>query len=270
VTHALLIAALVAAAAPSTEPERVWMVIGASDATPAGIARKAKALSAATPDGLIVQTADCGDHKNMFGWASAVVPSAEGGQAALVRLRATIKDAYVKRCDPVPRSLLSFRVPAVDASIADVPGTAVIWQDRDKTSSTLPLPDGRALIVVRYFVDIPNDPLEGKRERVMLADGSRPRKVLEDNCPSPGDPIAKQQRVAFTCAREEAGDQLLHSVLAFDGVGAKLAEIAHCRRPQWSGADALVCDEELVGPTGRLKLRAKRVPLAASKTQIKD
>ena len=38
-----------------------------------------------------------------------------------------VKDAYVKKCAVAPHSLLSLRFPAVDASIADVPDSAVNW-----------------------------------------------------------------------------------------------------------------------------------------------
>jgi hypothetical protein len=252
-----------AEAIPKTEP--AWLVIVASEATPTAIARKAKMLGGSLPGALVVQTHDCGDKKNTFAVAADIATAGSVVSAMLPKVRETVKDAYVKRCNVVPRSLLSLRWPAVDASIADVPKSAVNWDDDDRVSSAFSLSDGRLLIVARYFVNQPDDPLEGRRERVILADASSPqRKTLENDCPSAGAFTAHRGRIAFECAREQAADELLHSVLAFDADGAKLADIPHCRSPRWSGEDVLVCGEESVGSDGRLKLRAKRSNLAGS------
>ncbi len=123
--------------------ERVWLVIGTSSPTPAGIARAAKPLAAKSSDGLIFRTADCGERRTMFGWAYRIAPSAEAAKGALAGAREVAKNPYVKPCDIVPRSLLALRVPAVDASIADVPtNVADDWEDADRVSSAVSLPDG--------------------------------------------------------------------------------------------------------------------------------
>jgi hypothetical protein len=119
----------------------VWLVIGASDPSPAGIARVAKGLAGKAPGGLVFQTRDCGDQRNVFGFALAVADSADSAKATLQSARATVKDAYIKRCGVVPRSLLDLRFPAVESSIANVPDDAVNWEDSDRVSSAINLPD---------------------------------------------------------------------------------------------------------------------------------
>lgn len=241
--------------------ESLWLVVGASDLSATEIASKAKPLFARNPNSLIIQTNDCGDKRNVFAWVAEIAPSADAAQGALARTRASLKDAYVKRCDVKPGSLLALRVAAIDKSIVDVPSDAVNWQEEDRVSSAQPLSDGRALVVVRYYVNAPEDPLEGRRERVILADTAGKRTTLEENCISPGRAVADHGRIAFHCVREEAGDSLLHSVLVFKGTGEKLTEIQHCRNPKWSNEKTIDCEAETVGSDGKLKLNEKRTDL---------
>lgn len=241
--------------------ERLWLVVGASDPTAAGIARKAKALAPKVPDALVVRTGDCGDKKSVFAWVPKVATSSEAARAALSRVRATIGNAYLKRCDTRPGTLLALRMSAVDPSIADVPPTAVNWEEKERISTTRTLPDGRAVVIVRSYVKTADDPLEGKRERVILAGPSGKRLVLEENCIDPGPMVTQQGRIAFHCVREQAGDHLMHAALVFDGSGIKLAEIPRCRNPKWSIGPVIECKEETVGPEGALTLRTKRTTL---------
>jgi hypothetical protein len=257
---ALCMAIPAAPSAPAAEP--VWLIVAASDPAATAIAQKAKSLASTLPHALIVQTRDCGDKKNVFAIATKIADSAEDAKAALPAVRNAVKDAYVKKCAVVAGSLLSLRFPAVDASIADVPDSAVNWDEEDRVSTTAPLPHDGALVVARYFVNEPNDPLEGRRERVIRPGSSHgDGKTLADDCPSAGGFTESQGRIAFECAREQAGDQLLHSVLAFDAAGAKLADVPHCRKPRFTAADALACSEESVNANGKLKLRPKKVSL---------
>lgn len=260
-SRTLLLAVLILGAVLPAKAERLWLVVGASDSSPAGIARKGKALALLSTNGFVVQTSDCGDKKNVFAWAAEAASSAEAAQSGLSRLREKIKDAYVKRCDVKPRTLLAFRVSAVDASISDVPQDAVNWQDEDRVSSIRYLADGRAIAIVRHFVNEKEDPLEGRRERVVVIDTTGKRLTLEENCISPGTVAVQQGRIAFDCAREQAGDHLLHNVVAFGVTGVRLVEIKHCRKPRWTGERTFVCDAETVGPDGRLKLQPKRIQL---------
>ncbi len=250
-----------AATLPKAEPA-VWLIVAASEPTATAIAQKARAMASALPHALVVQTRDCGDKKSVFALAAEVTDSADAAKGALPAMRSAIKDAYVKKCAVVAGSLLSLRYPAVDASIADVPDSAVNWDEEDRVSTTAALPHDGALVVARYFVNAPDDPLEGRRERVIRPGAGRnDGKTLSDDCPSAAAFTDLDGRVAFECAREQAGDQLLHSVLAFDAGGAKLADVPHCRKPRFTAPDALTCSEESVSANGKLKLRSKRVPL---------
>ncbi len=227
------------------------------------IAAASKALSARGLEGLVVQNTDCGDATRLYAWAAEVGTSAERAQARLEQVRQIVKDAYIKRCNVKVGSLLALRVSAVDPSIADVPADAVNWQDEDRVSEGRQLADGRTLVIVRRYVRSPNDPLEGRRERIVLASSKGEKKVLTENCIATAHVAATAGRVAFDCAREQAADQMLHATLAFDDAGGKLAEIEHCRTPRWVGVGrVLACSEESVDADGRLKLTAKLTQLA--------
>lgn len=268
-TRQILIAigvALGLAAASPAQAQRLWLLVGASDGSAAALAKKAQALAAKLPSGLIMQTRDCGEPNNAFAWVAELVSSAEAAQLALPRVREVVPDAYIKRCDAKPGSLLALRIPAIDPSIAAVPADTVNWREQDRVSAVQALGalgEGRSLLIARYFSDEPNDPLEGRRERVSVVEASGQRQVLQTHCLGAGRVSALQGMVAFQCVRESAANELLHSVLAFDAAGRKLAEIAHCRNPRWSGARTLVCDAESVDASGRLSLRRKQTPVAA-------
>lgn len=245
------------AACVSAHAEPVWLVVGASDASPARVAQKAKALFMVYENGLIIQTYDCGDKNNVFAWVADVAPTAKAAQETLNRVRASIKDAYVKRCDVKPGSLLALRVSAVDKSIANVPQDAVNWEDRDRISSTQDLGEGKSAVIVRYYAAAPEDPLEGRRERLMLVDGAK-RITLDDHCVNPSKVLLNHDRVVFHCAKEQAGTALLHNVFVFATTGEKLAEIDHCRNPKWAGERTVVCDAETVNSNGKLELKNRR------------
>lgn len=250
-----------AISASTAHAESLWLVVGASSLSASEIAMKAKPLLVQNQNSLIIQTNDCGDKRNVFAWVAEIAASNEAAQAALARTRTKIKDAYVKRCDVKPGSLLALRFSVIDKSIADLPSDAVNWQEEDRVSSAQALSDGSTMIVVRYYVNDPEDPLEGRRERVVLADTTGKRTTLEDNCISPGRAVIDHGRIAFHCVREQAGDSLLHSVLAYKRTGEKLTEIQHCRNPKWSNEKTISCDAETVGSDGKLKLNEKRTDL---------
>lgn len=243
--------------------EQVWLVIGASDSSPSGIAEKAKTLAPLSDEGLIVQMNDCGQKKGIFAWTAVVSTSSGEAKAALANLRKSVKDAYIKRCEVVPNSLLAFRVTAVDLSIADVPPDAVTWEDQHRISTVEPLSEGEALVIVRHFVDDEEDQLEGRRERVVRISPLGQRLTLEDSCFNPAGIVEQDGKVAFACEREQAGEHILHSVVAYSAGGDKLAEISYCRSPRWVGVQTVECDSEVVGPDGTLKLQTREVKVSS-------
>lgn len=259
-------------AAASAEPPallsgRVWLLVGASDPSPAGVAAKGKALQARLPGGLVVQTADCSDRRNVFAWVAAVATSAEDASARLPALRQLVPDAYIKRCAVRPDSLLSLRLTAVDPSIAEVPGDAVNWSDADRVSALRTLQpasdQARGLLLTRYFSSQANDPLEGRRERVSLVGRDGQLQPLLADCPGAVASTVQAGRVALQCDSEQAADQVLHRVLVFDLQGHQLAEQDRCRQPKWQAPGHLRCEAEQVTASGRLTLKPTRVTLPA-------
>lgn len=258
--RAALIALLLGIAA-SARAETWWLVIGASDPSPVGIARQLKFLSERFPGGFLIQTGDCGHPDNLFAWAIDARRSAEAAQEALSLLSVLWGGAYVMRCDVKPDTLLAWGISPVDETIADVPANAASWTDRNRVSLAHPLPDGRTIIVVRSFDPHRNRPLEGKRERVLLGPAFGDPLLLDEDCADAGGFSVQDGLVAFHCGREFVAGHLLHAVTVFDRHGKRRAEFNRCRDPYWSGDHVLVCQEEAITPEGDLKPRTKRIAL---------
>lgn len=254
-----LIALMIISSSLPARGERLWLVVGASSHSAAEIARKSRLLAINAPDSLVVQTGDCGDKKNIYAWVAEAAASPEAAQTALARVRTTAKSAYIKRCDVKPATLLALRMTVVDPSIADVPETAVNWTEKDRVSSVHHLPDGRSIVIARYFSPEMDDPLEGRRERVILTGGKQKTAILEENCPSSGLIATFRGKVAFHCVRGEAGVHLIHNVSVFGKNGEKLTEIKGCRNPGWSGESVIECDQESVDSDGQLSLKRKQI-----------
>lgn len=256
----LVVFALLVFHEAAAHAEKVWLVVGTSSASADGIARAAKPLAARWAGGLIFHTADCGDKREMFGWAYRVAESSDDAKAALAAAREIVKGSYVKLCEVAPRSLLALRVPVVDASIANVPASvAEDWEDGNRVSSAVPLADGRMLVIKRvYNSAFLDDPDQGKDEGVWLAEGGGKLKALAGSC-SPAEAFtARDGKLAFQCGESIAADQLLHKVLVFDG-DKQVAAVSSCQKPRWIGPTALVCSSESVDHDGNIKLRAKTV-----------
>jgi len=256
---------LIVASAGRVDAESVWLVVVASDPSPAAIAAKANHLAADVPGAIVVQTADCQTKPSMFAVAR-VTTSAADAKALLEQVRPRVKDAYVKQCQAATGSLVSLRIPAVDASIANVPVDAVNWDDTDRVSSATALSNGVSLVTVRYYTPSPEDPLEGRRERLVVARSPQDRAVVTEQCASPGGVVARDRTIALHCAREQAGDELLHAVLVFNTDGKTLAEIKRCRNPRWTGDMVLSCEAESVSADGHLTLKPKTTEVNAAAT----
>ena len=240
-----------------------WLVVGASEATPGGIAKRARALTAAgAGDGLLLSTADCFDSRPVFAWAVEVASDFEPARAALERLRQHVPDAFIKRCNVRAGSLLALGLPAVHPSIADVPADAVNWSDADRVSAVRVLGAGLSLVLQRYRAALPDDPLEGRRTRLLLVrPGAAPRPLVED-CAGLASAVAGHGWLALACDSEQAADHVLHTVHAFSDSGERVAEVARCRTPRLSADDLLLCQSESVDATGKLKLTPRSSKLA--------
>lgn len=264
-TRPIVLAALLLAFASSVHAERVWIVAGPSDPSVSGIAKKAEPLYRSVPDGFVIQTADCGDKQNVFLWVGATANADKPALAARLRIRQTVPDAYMRLCDVRPGSLVALRMSVVDRSIGLLPDNAANWEAGDRLSLMRPLPDGRSLVIVRYFANDPSDPFGGKRERVVLVNRGGKRVALDNDCVNSSDAIAQHGYVAFECVRGLASDNVVHGVAVFDDSGAKLFEAGRCRDPKWAGERVLACDSEVVDADGQLQLRRKRIAVASGK-----
>jgi hypothetical protein len=265
VTRSAALAALFLALASLVQAERVWIVAGPSDATASGIARKAEPLYRSVPDGFVIQSADCGDKQNVFMWVGATANADKPALAARLRIRQTVPDAYMRICDVRSGSLVALRMSVVDRSIGLLPDSAANWEAGDRLSLLRPLPDGRSLVIVRYFANDPSDPFGGKRERVVLVNRGGRRVALDNDCVDPSDAIAQHGYVAFECVRGLASNNVVHGVAVFDDSGAKLFEANRCRDPKWAGDRVLACDSEDADADGRLHLHRKRIAVQSGK-----
>jgi hypothetical protein len=254
-------------ASPERVGKTVWLVVAASSPSPAAISLQAKDLKARGLDPVIFQSNDCGNVQNLFGVAVNISDSITTARVALGRAASTIKGAYIRRCLVMPHSLLAYGFPAVDASIANVPSDSLNWEDSDRISSVVRLPDGRDIIASRVYVADPEDPLEGKRVHIILPSVSGKGRLLSDDCFWPDHFRTHGGIIAFQCAGEEAGNQLLHTVLAFDANGDPLAKVQSCRAPILLDEAALTCQKESVDAAGHLRLRPQRRPLIKPTTQ---
>ena len=247
-----------ATAAAQAAPADRYLVVGASAGSPAIIAHKARALADAAPGGgLVATTADCGDRRPVFVWVASVAESRDAAQAALAQLRQRVPDAWLRRCAPRPGSLLALGVPAVDASIAEVPADAVNWRDADRVSGVLALrgPGEPAFLVLqRAHVATPDDPLEGRRTRVLLPHAGSAPKVLLEDCGGARDAVRTEQWLALACDSEQAADHILHTVHAFSANGVEVLTVPRCREPRIVGTATLQCRAEAVDAQGRLRL----------------
>ncbi|MBL8471199.1 MAG: hypothetical protein JNM98_05310 [Rhodocyclaceae bacterium] len=245
---------LLCAASVAAHGEALYLVIAASAPEPAVIAAQARALRKDLRQARIVQMADCGDKRRMYALVAAAADNEAEARAGVGMIQPYVPDVYVKRCDVVPGSLLAAGVDAVDKSIAEVPADAVNWGDADRVSEARALPGGRTLIVQRVYAPVADDPLEGRRTRLLLAGGGAPQQLLSEHCSDPAGVVTQGGKFALQCAREQAGPHVLHSVLAFAADGARLGEIAHCRDARWDGTKRLVCAQESVTAEGKLRL----------------
>lgn len=258
-----LASALTSCASVAHERGPVWLAVGASDPSPAAIARKAQRLEQSLDrTGLVFRLDDCGDDRRAaYGWSVDVFSTREAAEEAVAALRRTVPDAYAKRCTPVPGSLLDLRVAAVDPSLARLPPATVNWVDADMRTAVVPLGRAGAAIVAGWFDDVANDPLEGRRTRVSLAPPSGGAPVpLQHNCLDASGFRLHGDRLAFQCTIGQAADHLMHKVVVHAlPTGAQQAEATNCRAPAFAATGTLGCLSETVDAQGRLHLAPRRV-----------
>jgi hypothetical protein len=250
-----------ATAAPAS-PSVLWLTVGASATAASELAQYAD------KPGIVFSVRDCGENRDVLAWAWRVEKDETAAKAALAASSRPAKDGYVKRCNVQPGSLLAFGISRLDASIAKVPADAVNWSEADRVSEVAkPVapptvnPSG-ALIVVKYYDSKdPNDPLEGRRERIELLDGGK-RVVLETNCTDGAANAALGAKlVAFACIRGQMGEQMLHTTFVHERAGKRVGSAEPCRSPSFGANESVTCQAESVADDGSLRLSPREVAL---------
>ena len=88
--------------------------------------------------------------------------------------------------------------------------------------------------------------------RALLVRPDGQRVVLAAYCPGIGSPVVAAGLIAFACAREQAGEAVLHETLVVAADGTQRAAYSRCRAPQWLAPGRLRCQTEAVGLDGKL------------------
>ena len=260
----IFVAALIGCLLPPNlaRAEQLFLTVAASSRQPAAIAAVAARLAPVAPRGFVVATGDCGDTKPAVAFVAAVSATREDARKSLNDAQAFASDAYLKPCRVRPGSLLALRIGAVDPSISGVPKDAVNWTDADRITTPRPMDGSAFLVTVRRYIDVPNDPLEGRRSRVLLARPGKPAVTLTDTCFDPGSSAVAGNLIALECAREQAAGHVLHGIEVITREGRHLMDIPRCGAPAWAELHVLVCGEEQVSADGTLTSHRKRVPVA--------
>jgi hypothetical protein len=240
-----------------------WLVIAASQRNVVPALEAIRKMQTEWPHAAVVASNDCdGLRPGLYLAVAEVAADRAAADAALQKLKSKIPDAYVKECRPKLNSTLAAGVPLVDPSIPKVPGDSVNWSDRDRISSARKLKDKGYLWIRRWYSPAVEDPLEGRRESVLYFDGNPANaKELQANCADP-QVVQGSDLLALSCARETAGDNLMHETMVFDTTSGKARKsIPHCREPAFVSPHEITCKTESVNARGELELQTERVPI---------
>jgi hypothetical protein len=250
-----------AGASVSGDTARRWLVVAATRTTVVAAIDAARELSRRWPDAHLVASSDCEALKpGLFLVAVAVDSDRTRADAALQRVKAAIPDAYVRECRPTVASTMAAGVPLIDPSIQRVPADAVNWSDADRTSAVVPLDHGFVWLKRWYAAD-PNDPLEGRRESVLIVTDRPDRaKELKSRC-TDAAAVPNGRWIAITCVTGTAADNVLHETTVFDLVtGQELKTVPRCSDPAFDSDTSIRCGMEAVGPDGTLRVTPRTVP----------
>ena len=248
-------------ASPAEEPVTKWLVIAASHPNLQPALQTKERLQRRWPQAAIVATDDCSNLKpGLFLAVVRATAQREAAQGPLASLKSEVGDAYVRDCRVKPDSRVALDIPLVDPSIEKVPRDAVNWSDQDRVSSVRKLAGGGYLWIRRWYDPAPEDPREGRRQAVAFFDAARDRAIpLESDCTDPqSDRLG--QWLALSCARQTAGDQLLHETRVYNlTTGESASSTNHCRTPRFLSASTFSCQSEEVDAAGTLHLAPKTV-----------
>jgi len=240
-----------------------WLVIAGSYPTVQPALKSKQSLRTFFPEAEVVASSDCSNVKpDLYLTVVTITKDTDSAKKVLAKVKERNTDSYLRECHPKPDSRILLSVPLVDASIEKVPEDAVNWTDEDRISKIVKLPDRGYLWIRRRYEAVPEDPREGRRESVLFFISSPEQSTqLEVDCTDPAF-HQKGNRIALSCARETAADNLLHETKVYEAAsGKELVTVPRCRRPKLESPAELICQAEEVGPQGKLRLRPKHLPL---------
>jgi hypothetical protein len=110
-----------------------------------------KPFRGSIPAAPLFRPATAESRNNAFAWVLEATPTANEAQIRLSRLRARVKDAYVKHVTSNLGRCSAFAEAQLIALSQMYRKLSTSWADGDRVSSAYPLADGRTLLVLRYF-----------------------------------------------------------------------------------------------------------------------
>lgn len=246
----------------SLQAEPKWLVVlGTSSSVQQAVAR-ANHLRNVSGKMTVVVSDDCINLKpGLFLTVAGILNDDKAAQRLVTENRKIVPDAYPRACEPRPGSRVQFGIDAVDPSIFKVPPNAVNWDDRDRISEVHA--EGQTYVWLRRrYVEDKNDPREGRRTGVLLFNTNplSARQITPDCFDA--QVAGSDHNVALACARENAGDNLLHQMQVIDtNSGQAIRTLDRCRNPKFVTSVEVTCDAEAVGADGKLKLTPTRIVL---------
>src|ERR1019366_1114083 len=242
--------------------ETKWLAVVSTNPSVQRAIAGARQLHAASGVVTVVASDDCMNLKPaLFLTVAGIFDDQETAQRTVSAVHKPIRGSCVRACGPKPASRVHFGINAVDASIFEAPPDAVNWTDEDRLSEVRAAGSMFVWIRRRYEKG-KNDPREGRRTSMYLfkTDPSSAQKLTSDCADT--QVVVSDSLVALACARETAGDNLLHQVQVLDTrSGRALQTVDRCRNPKFIIGAELTCEAEAVGPDGVLKLTPKRLSL---------
>lgn len=244
----------------------VWLAVIAtfSDIEAAALAKESAALKMSTLH--LIASEDCNGFPTarifLVHQIAPVRSMAEDALREWQQRRRRTAGAGIIACEVRPASRIALNVPLLDPSFLGHPLNAVNWTYEDAKSRTQPLPGGNIAIVRPVYVNAPDDVREGLRIGVDLALASKGGEVVQ-LMPDCIDPTFNENGpyLAVTCVAQTAGEDLLRRITVYKldqlDVSAKQEP---CRNARLNGR-TLSCDEEKVGPEGKLVLKPIKVKL---------
>lgn len=253
------VCALVLAAPLPSSAQVTWILVGKIDGSAQLMAKELVQRTRAGDQGTVVNLAECGSGRVGLAWAARSFDREKEAQKELEDSKRRNPGMRIVECEQWENTLLAHGISAVDASIAEVPSDAVNWSEEDRISELKTSLKGGRVAVIRYFNGANSDPLEGRREKVMFLAPKRAPIVVRDSCVSPDSFFPGEGYWGFSCAREPAGNTLLHDTIVVDDLGKILTVSRNCRTPSAGAAGWFKCQREEVDSSGQLLLQPIKV-----------